>query len=54
MVPEGFSNILQWIKKKYGDIEIYITENGCADNEEINDYKRIEYFEVSTETVTNN
>jgi beta-glucosidase len=28
--PQGFTDILVWIKERYGDIPLYITENGAA------------------------
>ena len=30
IVPEAISNMLRWSKERYGNIPIYITENGCA------------------------
>lgn len=48
--PEGMYDLLLKIKKEYGDIPIYITENGMGakddlDNGEINDDYRINYLE---------
>lgn len=47
--PEGLYDILTDIKKTYGDKDIYITENGAAykdvlDNNMINDDERINYL----------
>lgn len=47
--PRGLYDILARIKKDYGDIEIYITENGAAfedivDNGEIHDNDRLDYL----------
>lgn len=30
VVPEGFRKMLGWIRDRYGDSPIYITENGCS------------------------
>ncbi|MBR7127394.1 MAG: beta-glucosidase [Lentisphaeria bacterium] len=30
IVPIGFRKLLKWIKDRYGDIPILVTENGCA------------------------
>ncbi|WP_208586789.1 GH1 family beta-glucosidase [Gracilibacillus suaedae] len=48
--PEGFYNVLMRIKDSYGDIPIYITENGSCYNDEpengsIKDTGRINYLE---------
>lgn len=48
MVPTGFTNILKWIKDTYGDVEIYVTGNGYADNGELDDEERMEYILVSS------
>lgn len=46
-VPWGFRKLLVWIKKEYGNPEVYITENGFPDTGELNDTKRIHYMKVS-------
>ena len=28
--PPGLTDILEWIKSRYGDLPLYITENGAA------------------------
>ena len=48
--PQGFLSVLRWVKDNYGDIPIYITENGAYyDHEEENgkyhDPKRILYLQ---------
>ncbi|SDB84307.1 beta-glucosidase [Pelagirhabdus alkalitolerans] len=48
--PEGFYNVLTHIHKTYGDVPIYITENGSCYNEEpengrVRDSKRIDYLQ---------
>lgn len=47
MYPEGLRKTLKWIKDKYDDPEVFVTENGYPDDGEINDIKRIEYLQVS-------
>lgn len=48
--PDGFYNVLTRIKDNYGDVPIYITENGSCYNDEpendvVQDDGRISYFE---------
>ncbi|KAF2881313.1 hypothetical protein ILUMI_24860, partial [Ignelater luminosus] len=45
VVPWGFRKILNYIKDRYGDMEIYITENGYSDHGELNDLDRIDYYQ---------
>ncbi len=48
--PQGLAEILQWIKTRYGDLPLYITENGAAfddvllPNGTVNDRRRVEYL----------
>ena len=49
--PEAFTRILTWIKSRYGDVPVYVTENGSAwpdspsaVNGRIEDPLRIEYL----------
>lgn len=47
--PDGLYNVLLTIKDKYGDIPIYITENGACyndepENGEVKDQRRIDYL----------
>lgn len=48
--PEGFYNALTYINKTYGDVPIYITENGSCYNDEpefgrVKDVKRVAYLQ---------
>lgn len=46
--------MLNWVRQKYGDIEIFITENGVSDNGTfLNDDFRIDFYEVSIFTGCN-
>lgn len=46
MYPDGMRKMLKWVKDNYDDPEVFITENGYSDDGEINDIKRIKYFQV--------
>jgi beta-glucosidase/6-phospho-beta-glucosidase/beta-galactosidase len=46
VVPTGFANLLRWCKSSYNDPPIYITENGFSDRGTLEDYGRIQYFNV--------
>lgn len=46
VVPWGFTRALVWMKKRYGNIPIYITENGFPDHGDIDDQDRINYHKV--------
>jgi beta-glucosidase/6-phospho-beta-glucosidase/beta-galactosidase len=48
ITPKGLRDVITWIKKEYGEEwEILITENGYADEGELNDTVRIDYLAVS-------
>jgi beta-glucosidase len=49
--PPGLTNTLTWIKENYGDIPLYVTENGAAfydpptvEGDELSDPLRVDYF----------
>ncbi len=47
--PEGFRRMLGWIRERYGNPPVYITENGAAYDEplvqqEVKDQRRIDYL----------
>ncbi|XP_022104358.1 cytosolic beta-glucosidase-like isoform X2 [Acanthaster planci] len=46
IVPWGLRRLLVWIKDRYGDMPIYITENGMSQSEmNTNDELRVKYFQ---------
>ncbi|CAI5783796.1 beta-klotho isoform X1 [Podarcis lilfordi] len=45
VVPAGLRKILNWIRKRYGDLNIYITANGIDDQSLIDDGLRKYYIE---------
>nr|XP_018900399.1 PREDICTED: myrosinase 1-like isoform X1 [Bemisia tabaci] len=52
--PEGFRELLNWLKKEYNNPPIFITENGCSQTgktltEELNDDRRIGYIQAYLE-----
>jgi beta-glucosidase/6-phospho-beta-glucosidase/beta-galactosidase len=48
ITPKGLRDVIVWIKEEYGEEwEILITENGFADEGELNDTIRIGYLAVS-------
>ncbi|XP_051172506.1 myrosinase 1-like [Leptopilina boulardi] len=44
VVPHGLRKMLNKLKKEYGNIPIYITENGYSDDGELMDEKRVEFY----------
>lgn len=45
-VPRGLQDLLKWIKVKYNNPKVIITENGFSDAGELGDDGRIEYLET--------
>jgi len=50
VVPWGCKKLLEWIAERYGNPEIYITENGCAYDDKIvdgkvDDQQRLEFYQ---------
>jgi len=46
VVPQGFRDMLLWMKREYDNPPVFIAENGYSDTGELNDWDRIEYFKV--------
>lgn len=58
VVPWGCRKLLHWIADRYDNPDIYITENGCAyDDElvggEVNDTRRVDFYESYLEECAN-
>ncbi len=58
VVPWGCRKLLHWIADRYGNPDIYITENGCAyDDEliegEVNDTRRVDFYASYLEECAN-
>ncbi|OWR44112.1 putative lactase-phlorizin hydrolase [Danaus plexippus plexippus] len=50
--PEGFRKLISWLKKQYGNVEIFITENGfLTSGEDLEDQARIDYHKEHLEQV---
>ncbi|KAK3091544.1 hypothetical protein FSP39_020649 [Pinctada imbricata] len=45
VTPWGFREVLNWIKREYNNVRVYITENGITDNNgTLNDVFRVRYY----------
>ncbi|XP_076452948.1 lactase/phlorizin hydrolase-like [Babylonia areolata] len=45
VVPWGLRKMVNWVRRQYGDLPIYITENGLSDrNASISDLHRVYYY----------
>ena len=50
--PQGLADTLQWVRSRYGDLPLYITENGAAfdddplENGSVKDVERVEYLKT--------
>ncbi|XP_071476158.1 lactase-like protein [Diadema antillarum] len=47
VVPWGFRGLLNWVKEKYGDVPIYVTENGVSEPDgpmNLDDELRCKYY----------
>ncbi|XP_049287118.1 myrosinase 1-like [Anopheles funestus] len=44
VVPEGLRGILNWIRKRYHNPTVLITENGYSDDGQLEDTERIDYY----------
>jgi len=47
-VPWGFRRLLNWLAMEYGNVPLYVTENGWADKntDSLNDAGRVEYYKL--------
>jgi beta-glucosidase len=50
--PQGLADTLRWVRSRYGDLPLYVTENGAAfddnplENGSIHDVERVEYLKT--------
>uniref|UniRef100_A0ACD5XJW4 Uncharacterized protein n=1 Tax=Avena sativa TaxID=4498 RepID=A0ACD5XJW4_AVESA len=44
--PEGLQLVLQYLSESYGDLPIYIQENGSTSNDTLDDTDRVEYLKT--------
>lgn len=51
-VPEGLHDLLVWIKNKYDNPTVLITENGWSDEGQLDDDGRVEYVKEHLEAVS--
>jgi beta-glucosidase len=56
--PEALTRVLTWVKSRYGDIPLYVTENGAAFydppktvNGSVNDALRVDYYRTHISAV---
>jgi beta-glucosidase len=48
--PQGLTEILAWLQSRYGEVPLYVTENGAAfddiplENGSVNDVERVKYL----------
>lgn len=45
-IPDGFKNVLVYLKTEYNDPEIFVTENGFPDQGGLEDQDRLNYYQV--------
>lgn len=47
VTPFGMRRIVNWIKHQYGDVAIYVTENGVSDRTgDLQDYHRVNFYRM--------
>ncbi|XP_075233271.1 myrosinase 1 [Lycorma delicatula] len=51
MEPEGFLDLLNWIKNTYNNPPVFITENGCGDVQEYDDKDKIYYHKTYLQVI---
>uniref|UniRef100_A0A1I8PM40 Cytosolic beta-glucosidase n=2 Tax=Stomoxys calcitrans TaxID=35570 RepID=A0A1I8PM40_STOCA len=49
--PKGMYNMLMWIKKEYNNPPMIITENGVSDRGGLEDYARVDYYNMYLSSV---
>ncbi|XP_063922298.1 myrosinase 1-like [Zophobas morio] len=51
VVPWGLRGVLKWVKDKYNNPPVFITENGFSDSGELEDEGRIQYYKLHLEAL---
>ena len=51
-VPEGLHDLLVWIKNRYNNPTVMITENGWSDDGQLDDDDRVEYIKLHLEALS--
>jgi beta-glucosidase/6-phospho-beta-glucosidase/beta-galactosidase len=44
VVPYGIRRVIKWVRDRYGDIPMYVTENGYSDSGTLDDEDRADYY----------
>ncbi|XP_052743377.1 myrosinase 1 [Bicyclus anynana] len=45
VAPKGLRRVMAWLRRQYGDIDIFITENGfTSSGHELEDYHRVDFY----------
>ncbi|XP_055842752.1 myrosinase 1-like [Episyrphus balteatus] len=52
-VPQGFEDLLKYIRDHYDNVEVKITENGWSDSGDLDDNMRIKYYKTHLQAVLN-
>uniref|UniRef100_A0A0A1XII3 Myrosinase 1 n=1 Tax=Zeugodacus cucurbitae TaxID=28588 RepID=A0A0A1XII3_ZEUCU len=52
-VPQGLEDLLKWIRDKYNNIEVLLTETGWSDDGQLDDLERIDYLRSHLQAVLN-
>lgn len=47
VVPWGFRRLLNFVRTRYGNVPVIVTENGVSDKDGLKDIDRINYYHVS-------
>ncbi|CAD6997404.1 unnamed protein product [Ceratitis capitata] len=52
-VPQGLEDILKWIRDRYDNVEVFVTENGWSDYGALEDTDRIDFLQAHLQAVLN-
>lgn len=54
VVPWGFRRLLNFVRVRYGNVPVIVTENGFSDTDGLKDGDRIDYYHVSKSQTKSN